>query len=656
MESQHFQDYFTLTLRQGHAQRFYIRMTWVTVLDAWGNVCFKSAFGKNKEISLQLPKGTYNISVSCLGGLWGKRVESQLVLRDYQQPQCDIAVDMVNRNYAAQFIPFMAYLTTPFDYRLRLETSDAAQPVQENPTRRRLAAALVALAACVIGFAGLFALNYGLSSNYAAYPGSDLYLEGTDAFTKVTYEFLGYTIADIVFWVLALAAALLLLRVAGILRKRRVRTNINPEVRKPYCLYLRSFNSDQMTSKEISSILKPGQTEESMLVDIFNEIAPVYAIGCPNEKYLPKGADRIYVSDDQWKDKVRELAQDAEVILLRLGETDGFWWEVEHCFQNIALQKLVFIIPATHNVDIISMLYAKLMALGVIDKPVNTDISRKSKTHISGFLYFDENNRPVFQKLEHSRLASSMIPLGEKIAQLLRSFLVRFHLVVPEKNLARRAVAAWVAMLLATGLVVSVKKSHVDTFQQNRYPREIISVCQQEPALAARLAAVVDPETSEMEVIAKTADQGAMLLSEEDALAFYNLQWELISVISVREAEILYDICLQEKPQLEEALKVMLTLGKQYFYPEYYTLYLSYVRQCATLYFENWENIPQASQADCDDLALRAAEKAPGWTYSDTPTQSEKKEFLLALFAAGAEMYQENPERIDIIRVLLIQP
>ncbi len=657
METINYQDSFILTLRKGQAPRTYIWLSKVTIWDEWGNMVFSQRFGEEKEISVYLRKGSYNISVSCLGGLLGKRVESQLVLQDYQQPQCDITIDIINRNYVAQYVPFMAYLTTPFDYRLRF--SDSKQPVRASTTRRGLAKVLVALAVFIMAFAFAVTFFSAMSSASEIYPGADIYLEGTDAFTKITYEYVGAALSNILVWILVVIIALGLFRIADILRKRRAHTSINPEVRKPYCLYLRSFNSDRMTGKEISSFLKPGQTEESLLVDIFNEIAPVYAIGCPNEKYLPKGADRLYVSDEEWKEKVQELARDAEVILLRLGETDGFWWEVEHCFQNIDLQRLVFIIPATHNVDIISMLYAKLMARGLIDQPVHTDISRRSKTHISGFLYFDENNRPVFQKLEHSRLAAVVVPLGDKIQQLLRPFLMRFRLIVPKKKLTQRVIAGWAAILLAIGFVAAVKVSQVVLFQYNRYPREVISACEQVPAIRAEFAKYKDNDNTKFYIIAKSADAGAVLLSDEAAVDFFNLQCELIISASDRELEIIYDFWYSDEDLSEELLKAMLTVAKQYLHQEYYEAYVSYLTQCSILCFEHQdrgESFPTVSQEDWDKLIVKAVEYAPGWANSDVPTQSEKKEFLLALFAAGIEMYEENPERIDIIKLLLVCP
>lgn len=479
-------DLFTLSIRKGASLRKIINSNRIRIYDINGNIVLKEKLFLERELSVMLPKGTYIAEVSCMGGVLGKEVKSQLLLDDFSESSCCIVIDIINRNYLAAMLPFLGYFTTPFDYSLHFDNRTEDSPhtqYKNNVVLRTLSVIFASLAILLmaITFSLFFSsAELGLNGGNESFINEHLFIEGTDKYTEATYEYAGSLIGDVILWALNLSLSIVFLRISRSLKiksKRRKTINSNnAEIHKPYSLYLRSFNSDKLTSKELSSVLKPGQTEESMLVDIFNKIAPVCAIGRPNEVYIPKGADRIYVDDSEWKDKVTQLAADAEVIILRLGETEGFWWEVDHCFQNIDIKKLLFVIPATHVVDTISLLYGRMLSSGMIDKPIKVDISKKTKTGISGFIYFDDNNQPVFKKFKVNKLASIFIPLNDFIEQLLGDFLSRFRIVVKKKRLALRAVLGWVLTISCFCLLSAGKYFTYIDFQQNRYPKDIIPI------------------------------------------------------------------------------------------------------------------------------------------------------------------------------------
>lgn len=68
---------------------------------------------------------------------------------------------------------------------------------------------------------------------------------------------------------------------------------------------------------------------EQALVGELGVIGPVVAIGKPGERLPKLGAARLYVADDQWQDKVRELSSRAALTVLGIGESDGLFWELE---------------------------------------------------------------------------------------------------------------------------------------------------------------------------------------------------------------------------------------------------------------------------------------------------------------------------------------
>lgn len=97
-----------------------------------------------------------------------------------------------------------------------------------------------------------------------------------------------------------------------------------------FCLYLRSFNSDN-------------NKEEKLICRVAKRLYPVYAIGDPNKMLQPNGADRIYVTDDVWKEAVRDMSTRSKLILLRIGQTEGTEWELFNILESNLLDRVIFI-------------------------------------------------------------------------------------------------------------------------------------------------------------------------------------------------------------------------------------------------------------------------------------------------------------------------
>ena len=97
-----------------------------------------------------------------------------------------------------------------------------------------------------------------------------------------------------------------------------------------FCLYLRSFNIDR-------------NKEEKLICKMTRNLYPVYAIGDPNKVLQPNGAERIYVTDEIWQDAVKDLSQRSNLILLRIGQTDGTMWEIANIINSNLIKKVIFI-------------------------------------------------------------------------------------------------------------------------------------------------------------------------------------------------------------------------------------------------------------------------------------------------------------------------
>lgn len=130
------------------------------------------------------------------------------------------------------------------------------------------------------------------------------------------------------------------------LRMRLAHDVLAEDCRAPV-LYLRPFTKDYMTSQEVTlgGVLLGIESEEEQLAFSLQDIGPVVAIGVPGELLPTLGAARMYTGDEEWKDTVFELIKKSRLIVLLVGDTDGFWWEVEKITKSQHLEKSVFLLP-----------------------------------------------------------------------------------------------------------------------------------------------------------------------------------------------------------------------------------------------------------------------------------------------------------------------
>lgn len=122
---------------------------------------------------------------------------------------------------------------------------------------------------------------------------------------------------------------------------------------RPPVIYLRSFQHDKKGSGSAAGSRVWGgwaalfdlKTIEERLAEALTPIGPVIAIGKPGEKLPALGAARLYVGDDEWQDTIRTLMGRAKLVVLLLGDTPGFWWELERSVKELPPERLALIVP-----------------------------------------------------------------------------------------------------------------------------------------------------------------------------------------------------------------------------------------------------------------------------------------------------------------------
>lgn len=120
-------------------------------------------------------------------------------------------------------------------------------------------------------------------------------------------------------------------------------------------LYLRSFLHDPIATKADNDFLlakvfsfgppQPLNSEEEQISFAVNHFGPFIAIGDPKEAIPKLGASRIYTEHWKWKDVVIDLIRRSQLVILRVGETPGFWWEVSAVLHNKEPEKIMFLLP-----------------------------------------------------------------------------------------------------------------------------------------------------------------------------------------------------------------------------------------------------------------------------------------------------------------------
>lgn len=122
---------------------------------------------------------------------------------------------------------------------------------------------------------------------------------------------------------------------------------------RPPILLLRSFEDDttplQQTREQNSwmhSVIMPTVwTLEETVEKVLGARGPVIAIGRPGEPVPPAGAAREYLANDEWQDRVRELIEQAKLVAVILGDTEGLRFEYQTLLDQGASPKLILLFP-----------------------------------------------------------------------------------------------------------------------------------------------------------------------------------------------------------------------------------------------------------------------------------------------------------------------
>lgn len=127
-------------------------------------------------------------------------------------------------------------------------------------------------------------------------------------------------------------------------RQRLVVMRIEELIRedtRPPVLYLRAFKDDTTIARAIGF----KSIEQEMKLVLF-DIGPFIAFAEPNNEPADPGAARIYASQEHWQEEALEKMSKAQLVIMRIGDSPSFWWEVREAIDRVMPERLVFLIPA----------------------------------------------------------------------------------------------------------------------------------------------------------------------------------------------------------------------------------------------------------------------------------------------------------------------
>ena len=159
------------------------------------------------------------------------------------------------------------------------------------------------------------------------------------------------------------------------------------EVKEPFILYLRGFSEDDyvMSWRDLQKRNRYDEFSEGAFFFIARQYMHCYSVGMTKELSSPIGTERVYLTDDNWKDGVIDLMTRASLIFINIHDSDSCMWEIIQ--SKLFANKTVILCD---NFDRLVGMRAKLNRIGYYGLPFFT----KKRTYA---LYNDiEKNYQIF--------------------------------------------------------------------------------------------------------------------------------------------------------------------------------------------------------------------------------------------------------------------
>lgn len=213
------------------------------------------------------------------------------------------------------------------------------------------------------------------------------------------------------------------------------------EDQRPPVLYLRSFLDDKSVVKGFMWL-----TEEEQWAVVMNEIGPFIAIGKPEEELPELGAARVYLDDEDWQAWIIAKMECAQLVILRTGETEGFWWELQQAGRVVNPERLLLLIDCDEPQYELFRQKAQNFLPGRLPDFRKTKIRCGS---LRGIIYFERDWSSHFLTFKHFRFRGwAFRPITTTLKMCLQPVFQQLEIAWIPPNIA------WLQMAFVTFFAV----------------------------------------------------------------------------------------------------------------------------------------------------------------------------------------------------------
>lgn len=87
--------------------------------------------------------------------------------------------------------------------------------------------------------------------------------------------------------------------------------------------------------------------EQAIFTEYFSDIGPYIAISRPGESFrnMDIGSAKLFMSNDDWRSKVKQLIEAAVVIVIEAAESKGLAWEMREVVRCIQPERVLLVLP-----------------------------------------------------------------------------------------------------------------------------------------------------------------------------------------------------------------------------------------------------------------------------------------------------------------------
>lgn len=178
--------------------------------------------------------------------------------------------------------------------------------------------------------------------------------------------------------------------------------------KKDYILFLRGFEQDDYTPKaQINEWERSFRNfSEFHFTSTLKQSINVYAVGMTKEVEAPTGADRVYLSDKDWKQDVLDLMVNARLIVVLVDDRESCIWEIERSIDM--LNKTLFIVDDAEKYSNILMSMGDKIAFPQMSTDIKTPFMIYFEGHTEPQLYKFRNTKKSYRKLSDNILKNHL--------------------------------------------------------------------------------------------------------------------------------------------------------------------------------------------------------------------------------------------------------